>query len=137
MKKIIPLALLVLMAGGCSRDDGGIDAKQLANHSFSLESVDGVNVSGEAEKQAEIAFSDDLRVSGVMCNRFFGQGELNGDVLTVKQIGSTRMLCSDNQLSSWDGVISDVLNNGATIKLEQDSLTLTGNGHTLKYQAAK
>lgn len=137
MKKILPLALLVLMASGCSRDESGIDAQQLANHSFSLQSVDGVNVSGDAQKQPEIAFSSDLRVSGVMCNRFFGQGELNGDVLTVKQIGSTRMMCSDSQLSNWDGVISDVLNNGATLKLEQGSLTLTGNGHTLKYQAAK
>lgn len=137
MTKILPLALLVLMVSGCASNDSGINAQQLAKHSYTLQSVDGVVVSSEMGKQPEIAISSDLAVSGVMCNRFFGQGELHGNVLTVKQMGSTRMMCGDSQLNRWDGVIGDVLNQGATVKLEQGNLTLTGAGHTLKYQAAQ
>lgn len=136
MNKIFPMALLVMMASGCS-NDGVVDAARLADQRFILQSVDGISASGKAEKQPEISFTRNMRVSGMMCNRFFGQGELSSGQLTVKQLGSNRMLCSDPQLNNWDSLIGEVLMKGATVSLDGDRLTLTGTGHTLQYQKAK
>ncbi|MCU5774862.1 META domain-containing protein [Erwiniaceae bacterium BAC15a-03b] len=138
MKKILPMALLALIVSGCHQHaDSGLTAQQLAGQHFILQSVNGVAARSNQGQQPEIAFSDDLRLSGAICNRFFGQGELSGNVLTVKQLGSTRMICSDQQLSHWDSVVAETLSNGAQVTLERGNLTLKGGGHTLKYKAAQ
>ncbi|MFS2223794.1 META domain-containing protein [Pantoea sp. B65] len=134
MSKILSLALLAVMIGGCQPSSTPLNAQQLANQRFVLQSVDGVAPHSHQGQPAEIAFSGDLRISGKMCNRFFGQGELQGNVLTVKQMGTTRMICSDALLSQWDHVVADTLSNGAQVTLEQGNLTLTGGGHILQYQ---
>ncbi|MBP2171130.1 heat shock protein HslJ [Erwinia toletana] len=138
MKKILPMALLALMVSGCNQHaDSALDAQQLADQRFILQSVDGVAARSNQGQQPEIAFSHDLRLSGMMCNRFFGQGELSHNLLTVKQLGSTRMVCSDEQLSRWDRAVAEALSNGAQVTLEQGNLTLKGGGHTLKYKTAQ
>lgn len=64
-----------------------------------------------------------------MCNRFFGSGQLQNGVLTVKNLASTRMLCTDAQRNQWDQTLSAVLEKGAKISLNAQQLTLSGGDH--------
>ena len=80
-----------------------------------------------------LEFGENLHVSGAMCNRFFGQGQLRDGVLTVKPLATTRRLCPDEQRNRWDQVIAAVLENGAEVTLSAQQLTLNGSGHTLIY----
>ncbi|MBD8161862.1 META domain-containing protein [Erwinia persicina] len=138
MKKIILLLAGALALNGCSnaqtRADAP-DAAQLANRLFTLSAVDGQAVTPHQGMKPGIGFGEDLKVSGVMCNRFFGQGKLEQGRLSVPQLASTRMMCSDPQLNQWEQTLSAVLTRGAEVRLSGMTLTLTGSGHTLEYQA--
>lgn len=135
MKKSILLMLATLAASGCSSDGNRFNEQLLLNHYFVLTSVDGKPVEQRAGIRPGISFAPGLRVSGVMCNRFFGQGQLEQDRLKVPQLASTRMLCRDGELNQWEQMLGQVLNAGASVALQQQTLTLNGAGHTLVYRA--
>ncbi|WP_439067437.1 META domain-containing protein [Serratia ureilytica] len=128
-------AFAALVLGGCSmKPPATVTPGDLMHHNFVLQSVDG-----EAAKSPtggvllNLEFGENLHVSGAMCNRFFGQGQLRDGVLTVKPLASTRRLCPDEQRNRWDRVIGAVLENGAEVTLSAQQLTLNGNCHTLVY----
>lgn len=135
MKKSMLVALMPLLLAGCGMSQNGKTVKEsdLLHHNFILQSVDGVAVKTGQGKQPNIEFGETLHVSGAMCNRFFGNGQLQNGVLTVKGLASTRMLCADPQLNQWDRVIGDVLGKGAKVTLSAQQLTLSGGDHTLVY----
>ncbi|MEJ4043848.1 META domain-containing protein [Erwinia sp. SLM-02] len=135
MKKSILLLLAAVSASGCSSDGNRFDEKPLLNHYFVLSSVDGKAVGQRAGIRPGISFAPGLRVSGVMCNRFFGQGQFEQDRLKVPQLASTRMLCRDGELNQWEQMLGEVLNTGASVTLDRQTLTLNGAGHTLVYRA--
>lgn len=139
MKKILLLLVGALALNGCSHaiqtSAEQPDAAQLANRLFVLSSVDGQAVTPHQGIKPGISFGNDLKVSGVMCNRFFGQGALQQGGLSVPQLASTRMMCSDPQLNQWEQTLTQMLMKGAALELDQQTLTLTGSGHTLQYQA--
>ncbi|MFZ4832100.1 heat shock protein HslJ [Rouxiella sp. Mn2063] len=112
-----------------------ITAQDLQHHRYELISVDGEAVnSAQPRPGPTIEFGEKMHVSGGMCNRFMGQGELQNSVLTVKQLASTMMLCNDKQLNKWDQLIGEVLANGAKVTLQNNQLTLTQGKHQLVYQ---
>ncbi|EEP91942.1 heat shock protein HslJ [Yersinia kristensenii] len=138
MKKIIPLVIAAAFLAGCGANQSYnkatsmVSENDLLHHNFVLISVDGqspVKTPGPS-----IEFGENMHISGAMCNRFMGQGELKNGVLTVKGLASTRMLCSEKQLNQWDALISQVLNSGAKVTLNKGQLTLSNNDHTLLYQ---
>lgn len=129
------LILLGAMLAGCTTVSQPNEKEALAERSFQLSSVDGQAVAATEGMKHGINFSKDMRVTGVMCNRFFGQGTLEKGVLTVAQMASTRMMCADAKLNQWDNTIGTMLTTGARVKLEQNTLTLEGTGHTLVYVA--
>ncbi|AXU95428.1 MAG TPA: META domain-containing protein [Erwinia persicina] len=138
MKKIILLLAGALALNGCSNAQttaDAPDAARLANRLFTLSAVDGKAVTPHQGMKPGIGFAEDLKVSGVMCNRFFGQGKLEQGRLSVPQLASTRMMCSDPQLNQWEQTLSTVLTRGAEVRLSGMTLTLSGSGHTLEYQA--
>ena len=138
MKKTMLLLLGAMALTGCSNAShtgNQPDAGKLANRLFALTSVDGQAVTPREGMKPGISFGENLKVSGVMCNRFFGQGKLEQGRLFVPQLASTRMMCSDAQLNQWEQTLSAVLVQGAEVKLTEQTLTLTGSGHTLVYQA--
>lgn len=134
MKKSMLLLLGAVALTGCSQTSHP-DAGQLANRLFALSAVDGQSVKSHEGMKPGIGFNDSLRVSGVMCNRFFGQGHIEQGRLTVPMLASTKMLCSDPLLNQWEQTLSEVLTKGAEVKLTEQTLTLTGSGHTLEYIA--
>ncbi|OKB65335.1 heat-inducible protein [Serratia marcescens] len=135
MRKTAATALAALALTGCSMmQHTTVAPNDLLHHNFVLQSVDG-----EAAKLPpgggllNLEFGEHLHVSGAMCNRFFGQGQLDDGVLTVKPLAMTRKLCPDDQRNQWDRVIGTVLENGAKVTLSAQQLTLSGSGHTLVY----
>lgn len=109
-------------------------ADSLAGRHFVLKSVDGVDFSGK-ERVPEMAFSAELRLSGGICNRFMGQGELSDGTLTVKQMASTKMLCTDEDLNRLEALFAQMLTAGAEINLEGGTLALRRDGHELLFEA--
>lgn len=135
MKRTTLVLTAALLLGGCSAASQQGEQTTLANRNFVLTTVDGQSISAPQGMKPGINFSEDLRVTGVMCNRFFGQGTLKDNVLSVPKMASTRMMCSDPKLNQWEMTIGKMLTSGATVKLEQNTLTLEGAGHSLVYLA--
>ncbi|CAO96920.1 META domain-containing protein [Erwinia tasmaniensis] len=135
MKNSMLLLLGAVAVSGCSGIAAQSDSLQLANRMFVLSAVDGKAVTLREGIRPGISFDAGLKVSGVMCNRFFGQGTLEQGQLKVPQMASTRMMCSDPQLNEWEQILNSVLMNGAAVKVSKQTLMLTGSGHSLEYQA--
>lgn len=135
MSRYAPLALAAMVLTGCgtSHPDSVVNENDLLHHNFVLYSVDGVTVTPQPGNAPNLEFGEKMHVSGTMCNRFFGQGQLANGVLTVKNLAITRMLCTDAQSNLWDQAIGKLLGNGATLSLSAERLTLSGSGHNLIY----
>ncbi|MEM6159558.1 META domain-containing protein [Erwinia sp. P6884] len=137
MKKEAALLMAAMAIVGCSANSAqnNDEAAKLADHYFVLTSVDGKAIGLPEGVKPGIRFGENMHVSGVMCNRFFGQGKLEQGVLSLPQMASTRMLCSDPRLNEWENMLGKALTQGAKLTLDQQTLTLTGAGHKLVYRA--
>ena len=133
MKNTTLILMGAMLLAGCTTPSQ--QDEHLLARSFQLSSVDGQAVTAPQGMKPGINFSKEMRVTGVMCNRFFGQGKLEKGVLSVPQMASTRMMCSDPKLNQWEMTLGKMLTTGAKLKLEQNTLTLEGAGHTLVYVA--
>ncbi|AYZ33151.1 heat shock protein HslJ [Serratia sp. FDAARGOS_506] len=135
MRKTTMAALAALALAGCSmKPHTAVTPGDLLHHNFVLQSVDGEAAKSPAGGGLlNLEFGESLHVSGAMCNRFFGQGQLRDGVLTVKPLATTRKLCPDEQRNRWDRIIGTVLENGAQVTLNAQQLMLKGSGHTLVY----
>ena len=142
MKKLVALSVISLVLAGCvNPGKASVQPKQLQNHRFVLENVDGKAVK-TTTTQPEISFSalpeisllNNITVSGAMCNRFNGQGKLSEGELKVKTLAMTRKLCSEPQLNELDQAIGDMLRKGAQVDLTEDQLTLATADKTLMFK---
>lgn len=143
MKNILFIVVLWLgltMAGaGCGEQVGPRSQapalEDLLHHNYVLISVDGQAYANK-QRLPSIAFNEGFRVSGAVCNRFMGQGELTDGVLYVKNVASTKMICmadGDGGLDQLEYLVHDMLQKGAALALEGRRLTLSQGGHTLVY----
>lgn len=141
-KRVALLSLISLALAGCvNPGKASVQPEQLQNHRFVLESVDGKAVKGTATP-AEIRFSalstlnpiKNIAVSGVMCNRFSGEGKLSEGELKVKALAMTRKLCTDPQRNALDQALGDMLRKGAQADLTADQLTLATAEKTLTFK---
>jgi len=142
MKKLVAVTFLSLALAGCvNPGKASVQPEQLQNHRFVLENVDGKAITKTAT-QPEISFSalsdislvKNITVSGVMCNRYNGQGKLSEGALTVKTLAMTRKLCTDPKLNELDQAIGDMLRTGAEVDLTEDQLTLATAEKTLMFK---
>lgn len=136
MKKLVALSLVSLALAGCvNPGKASVQADQLEGHRFVLESVNGVAIKPSAVPP-EMSFGKKMAVSGVMCNRFSGQGKLSEGELKVKGVAMTRKLCTEPQLNELDATIGDILSKGAQVDLTEDQLTLATAEKTLMFKRA-
>lgn len=136
MKKLVALSLVSLALAGCvNPGKASVQAEQLEGHRFVLESVNGVAIKPSAVPP-EMSFGKKMAVSGVMCNRFSGQGKLSEGELKVKGVAMTRKLCTEPQLNELDATIGDILSKGAQVDLTEDQLTLATAEKTLMFKRA-
>ncbi|WP_276854637.1 heat shock protein HslJ [Enterobacter oligotrophicus] len=145
MKKYVALCLISLALTGCvNPGKASVQPDQLQNHRFVLENVDGKAVKA-VTTQPEIRFSaqpdislvNNIAVSGMMCNRFNGQGKLSEGELKVKTLAMPRKLCTDPQLNELDQTIGNMLRKGAQVDLTEDQLTLATAEKTLMFKRVK
>jgi len=136
MKKLVALSLVTLALAGCvNPGKASVQAGQLEGHRFLLESVNGAAVKPTAVPP-ELRFGEKMAVSGVMCNRFSGEGKLSEGELKVKAMAMTRKLCTDPQLNELDATIGDMLRKGAQVDLTENQLTLATADKTLMFKRA-
>ena len=136
MKKLVALSLVSLALAGCvNPGKASVQAEQLEGHRFVLETVNGVAIKPSAVPP-EMSFGKKMAVSGVMCNRFSGQGKLSEGELKVKAMAMTRKLCVEPQLNELDATIGDMLSKGAQVDLTEDQLTLATAEKTLMFKRA-
>jgi len=129
-------AALLALAPGCGKNPGNDSAmtpQDLAQRHFSLVSFDGKDFSAR-EPAPSIDFDERLHISGAVCNRFRGQGHLNGNVLTATQLVFTRMLCADQALNELENLLAQMLASGAELRLTGQHLVLRQGGHELRYK---
>nr|WP_318381614.1 heat shock protein HslJ [uncultured Enterobacter sp.] len=136
MKKHLALTALALLLAGCANDGKvSVTDDQLVHHRFVLESVNGKAVNA-GENPPEIRFGEKLQLSGVMCNRFTGQGKLSDGALSAKNLAMTRMMCADPQRNELDQAFSVMMNKGAQADLTETQLTLATAEQTLIFKLA-
>jgi len=140
MKKFLISAATLLLVTACATkgdtDSNSVTATDLQHHNYVLASIDGkIYRTKKNAMTPNIAFGENMNISGEMCNNYFGQGQLKNDVLTAKGIGMTRKFCSDATLNQLDQKISQLLENGAKVSLENDgkSLILSNDKTILKF----
>lgn len=125
MKRIAMLTLaLFCCAALASAVDafGAVTAEDLAGHRFILQSANGKQV----PQEREIYFQVDEKgmISGRICNRFRGNGEIRYDRITMQHAVSTRMACPDAGLSDLENRFLRLMERGMAIHLVGDELTL-------------
>lgn len=109
-----------------------VTPEMLVHHNFTLVSVD--NKAYQGQTVPNIAFNEGMRVSGAICNQFMGQGELKNDVLTVKQMASTRKMCFESELNDYEALITSLLSDGAKVEFKDKLLILKNDEHEVVYK---
>lgn len=137
MKTLVAVTLLSLALAGCvNPGKASVQPEQLQQHRFVLQTINGTAVN-PVTTPPEIAFGEKMAVSGVMCNRFSGQGKLSDGELKVKTLTMTRKLCAEPQLNDLDHAIGTMLRNGTQVDLTEDQLTLATAETTLVFKRAE
>ncbi|QYN44373.1 MULTISPECIES: META domain-containing protein [unclassified Gilliamella] len=134
MKKTLLLTTLfagALVVTGCG-ESNKVKAEDLMHHRFLLVKANGQDVS--EDKAAELEFGENMNVTGKMCNRFVAKVNLENETIKGAGVGMTRMLCNDEQLDKLDGIISQLITEGAKVTLDKDQLTLKNESNELIYQ---
>ena len=131
-------AMLAVLTAACGKKLCGgqaITQQDLIHHRFVLVSADGKDFSAK-DRVPSIEFNEGLHISGAVCNRFTGQGRLVGNVLTVEQMASTKMLCVDPDLSELESLLARMLSEGAELRLGGDGqrLVIRQGKHKLIYK---
>lgn len=102
----------------------------LENHQFKLVEFNGKAIA--VEPAPFIQFNDEMRVSGQMCNHFFGQTTLDDNQLKGT-LGMTLMYCDNPELNTLDQVIGKMFTDGVKISDTDGRLTFTQGDNTLVY----
>lgn len=131
MKKIYLLLLVLPLLAACS-NSGSLKPSYLEGRVFVLTSVNGQPFTSR-ERTPELRFSENMQISGRICNTFGGQGTLKNNVLTVPQMVSTLMMCADDRLNTIERDFSTILREGADISVSNQTLRLSRGGTTLEY----
>ena len=104
----------------------------LLNRQFTLTKINGANFSGERTPILEI--SEDITITGRICNNFLGQGELTGNMLMVKAVAATRMICPDAKLGELESRFFQMLEAGATITVDGTIMMLSQGDSILTFE---
>jgi heat shock protein HslJ len=99
-----------------------------------LEKIDGLPLLAEKGKAPDLEIGEHLRANGSAgCNRYFGQVELQGSQLRIKQMASTMMLCPAPQ-QDWERAMTSTLSDWSEVTLGEQQLRLKGPQHELQFK---
>lgn len=118
-------------------DADAVTEQDLQHHNYLLTSINGkAFATPDNAMSPNIEFGENMHVSGSMCNNFFGQGQLKDGVLTATGVGMTRKFCADDTLNTLDHLISQLLEKGAKVILQNNGqkLILSDNTTVLEFK---
>jgi heat shock protein HslJ len=99
-----------------------------------LDKLDGQAITASRDNPPDFEISEHFTVNGIAgCNRYFGQGHLEGDRFWVTSLGSTEMACQA-QLDAIEQAVITTLTEGVTLSGTTQTLVLEGKRHRLEYQ---
>lgn len=121
---ITVFGMMALMA--CSSGKQSVEDKEalLAQHKFSIASVNGTPFVSMQDRSQFVQFDKDMQLTGQICNTFSGPATLKGELLQVSTMTSTNMLCSD-EVNALEGAFFTILQQGAVVTVEAETLTLS------------
>ena len=129
MKKIMYLMLLVavgISAVSCCSACRARKPMQVSGTKWGLIEMNGAVVdrqNGMSPDRLTLTLGEDGRVAGMGdCNRYFGPYTLNNGKIDISSIGSTRMMCPNQQLETE---FFRMLENAASCKIDGDFLILS------------
>ena len=134
MKKTLLSTVLLsgtLIMTGCDQSNK-VKAEDLMHHRFVLIKANGQDIS--PDKHAELEFGENMNISGQMCNYFTTKVRLIDDPIISPLFNITHMVCEDNQLDKLDTIITQLIQNGASVSLNKEQLTLKNKDNELIYQ---
>jgi heat shock protein HslJ len=130
------VAALVLAAGGCGDDDeGGSGADPGPPTEADLDGRTFVSTGAEGftlvpGTQVTLTFEDGNVSASAGCNTMSGPYEIEDGTLEVGDMASTLIGCPDD-LQQQDETLQDLLTGGPGVTLDDEVLTLSGQGITL------
>jgi Heat shock protein len=113
------------MGGNATTSVDSTENISLLHRRFLLLTVNGVSFA-EKEKRPSLEFNEGFRISGGICNRFTGMAEFANGMLTAKQLASTKMFCTDQDLNELETNFALLLEKGASLNFDGQKLTLSG-----------
>ncbi len=127
MKPILAALLLTLTACCGTQHD-----KPLEGTTWKLTSLEGIPATAiDAEKDAftlEFDVKEAMLTGRTDCNRFFGSYTVEGDTLTLGEMGMTRMACPDME---HEDAFMRMLEHVTAYAIEGDRLTLLADDEPL------
>ena len=134
--RILSLIALTTLPGACTSPppSAPLSAQSLQHHHWVLEKIDGLPLLAEKGKAPDLEIGEQLRANGSAgCNRYFGQVELQGSQLRIKQMASTMMLCPAPQ-QDWERAMTSTLSDWSEVTLGEQQLLLKGPQHELQFK---
>ena len=134
MKKTLLSAVLLsatLIMTGCDQSNK-VKAEDLMHHRFVLIKANGQDIS--PDKHAELEFGENMNISGQMCNYFTTKVRLIDNTIISPIFNITHLVCEDNQLDKLDTIITQLIQNGASVSLNKEQLILKNKDNELIYQ---
>lgn len=147
-KKMIAMLVAPVIMAGCmtnnmSENTGStqsaakleVSAKNLQHHNWELTHIDGKPIRLPEDFSApNLEIGESFTANGhAGCNRYFGQGELNGDKFRIDKMASTMMMCPQEAMD-LETVMTAVLGEWSTMTLTKQQLKLKNAKHELTFK---
>jgi len=118
----IPMLIIGLCVGCTSTVN--VTSTQLKHTQWQLSRVDDLAISPSLS--ASIRFIEALQVNGFAgCNRFFGEGKIENNTLTVSKLGMTRKLCGA-KVDEFEQQLLKAFKQGVDLKIKGQQLVMQG-----------
>lgn len=134
--RILSVIALTTLLGACASTSPSapLSAQSLQHHHWVLEKIDGVPLPAEKGQAPDLEIGEHLRANGSAgCNRYFGQVEVQGSQLRIKQMASTMMFCPAPQ-QDWERAMTSTLSEWSEATLSEQQLRLKGQQHELQFK---
>jgi len=126
---LVGLALVLISLTACDGDDDSTPTVEMLDGAvFKSSAVEGHEM--VAGTSLRIEFDGDGIAANAGCNTLFGEIEITGGALLVGPMAQTLIGCSDD-LIEQDQLLVQFLESGPAIRLERDTLTITGDGTSI------
>jgi len=134
--RILSVIALTTLLGACASTSPSapLSAQSLQHHHWVLEKIDGAPLPAEKGQAPDLEIGEHLRANGSAgCNRYFGQVEVQGSQLRIKQMASTMMFCPAPQ-QDWERAMTSTLSEWSEATLSEQQLRLKGQQHELQFK---